>query len=358
MNQITSPAPAVSVVMPVYNVERFVVQAIRSVYAQTFQDFELIIVDDGGSDRSVALCEAMADHRTRILHQANRGLAAARNTGIAAARGEFVALLDSDDMFAPEKLATHVALLRANPDVGVCYAGAELIDEADRPVGIRQRPLLGAVTARNVFCGQVIRNGSIPVFRKAALDQAALRPSTDGTAMGDGAEPARLAASGIAAQAGRSIDRVWYFDETLRQSEDVECWVRIALTTDWGFAGVSGELTRYRVNAGGLSADVIRQLASWEQVFDKIAAYAPDFIAAHGREARARELRYLARRCFQMRDRGLAFQMAWESLHLFPALLVREPAKTLTTLAACALLRLIPEASFAAVTKAVGVPSA
>ena len=362
MNDVqTTEAPAVSVIMPVYNVERFVVQAIRSVYAQSFQDFELIIVDDGGSDRSVALCEAMADHRTRILHHANRGLAGARNTGIAAARGEFVALLDSDDMFAPDKLATHVALLRANPDVGVCYAGAELIDEADRPVGIRQRPLLGAVTARNVFCGQVIRNGSIPVFRKATLEQAALRPTASGSAEPNGRGASRegqRTINGLASLTDGTPDRVWYFDETLRQSEDVECGVRIALTTDWGFAGVPGELTRYRVNAGGLSADVIRQLASWERVYDKIAAYAPDFIAAHGREARARELRYLARRCFQMRDRGLAFQMAWEGLRLCPALLVREPVKTLTTLAACALLRLMPEAPFAAVTRAAGVPSA
>ena len=77
--------------MPVYNVERFVVQAVRSVLNQTFTDFELIIVDDGGSDRSIALCQAMADHRTRFVRQANRGLAGARNTGIAAARGAFIA---------------------------------------------------------------------------------------------------------------------------------------------------------------------------------------------------------------------------------------------------------------------------
>lgn len=327
-----SQSPAVSVIMPVYNVERFVVRAVRSVLAQTFTDFELIIVDDGGQDASIALCEALADHRTRIVSQANRGLAGARNTGIAAARGQFIALLDADDAWTPDKLELHVAHLMANPEVGVCYAGAVLIDEDDRPVGIRQRPRLGRVTSHHVFCGQVIQNGSIPVFRREALADACLRPL--------------------------DTDRVWYFDETLRRSEDVECWVRIALTTRWEFSGIRGEHTLYRVNAGGLSADVIRQLESWETVAAKVAAYAPDFIAAHGREARGRELRYLARRCFQMRDRGLALRLAAESLRVWPTLLLREPVKTLTTVIACALLRFLPEWPFNVLARAVNAPAA
>ncbi len=325
-----SHTPSVSVIMPVYNIERFVVQAVRSVLEQSLTDFELIIVDDGGSDRSVALCEALADHRTRIIHQENRGLAGARNTGIAAACGEFIALLDSDDIFEADKLALHVAHLRAHPSVGVSYAGALLIDEAGKSLGVRQRPRLGSVDARHVFCGQVICNGSIPVFRRQTLEDAALRPA--------------------------ELGRVWYFDETLRRSEDVECWARIALTTQWGFAGLPGELTQYRVNNGGLSADVIRQLASWETVYEKIKAYAPDFIAAHGREARARELRYLARRCFQIRDRGLAFKLALEAVRTAPGALLREPSKTLTTLLACALLRALPERQFASLARAAGAP--
>jgi glycosyltransferase involved in cell wall biosynthesis len=324
--------PAVSVVMPVYNVERFVVQAVLSVLDQSFQDFELIIVDDGSRDHSIALCETWADHRTRIVHQVNAGLAAARNTGIAAARGEFVALLDSDDAWTKDKLARHVEALRANPTAGAAYAGSVLIDETSRKIGIEQRPRLGAVTARNVFCGQVIQNGSSPVFRKAALEEAALRPA--------------------------GTDRVWYFDETLRRSEDVECWTRIALTTKWGFVGIPGAFTHYRVNQGGLSADVIRQLESWERVVEKITAYAPEFIAEHGPEARARELRYLARRCFQIRDRGLGFGFAAASLQAWPQLLLREPVKTLTTLIACGLLRLLPEVPFNTLARAVGAPTA
>ena len=107
--------PAVSVIIPVYNVERFVEAAIASVQAQSFQDFELIIVDDGGQDRSIEICRRLADHRTRVIEQKNRGLAGARNTGIAGARGQYIALLDADDFWHADKLARHVAHFESSP---------------------------------------------------------------------------------------------------------------------------------------------------------------------------------------------------------------------------------------------------
>ncbi len=310
--------PTVSVVMPVYNVERYVAHAIKSVLQQTYTDFELVIVDDGGSDGSMAICRNFDDPRIRIISQANRGLAGARNTGIAAARGEFVALLDSDDAMKADKLERHVTHLRAQPSLGVSYAGSDLIDDDNRLLDVRQQPKLGMVSPVDVFCGRVILNGSVPVFRRAALEDAAL-PSPD--------------------RSGRR----WYFDETLRRSEDVECWVRLALMTSWKFGGLPGRYTEYRINRVSLSSDVIRQFASWEQACQRIAAYAPGFIARYGDKARAREVRYLARRSFQMRDRGLAVGLAAQAVRLDPWLLLQEPRKTLVTLAACMALRLLPD---------------
>jgi glycosyltransferase involved in cell wall biosynthesis len=308
--------------MPVYQVEKFVAYSIKSVLDQSFTDFELIIVDDGGTDQSMDIVRSFTDPRIRIISQKNRGLAGARNTGIAASFGEFVALIDSDDLMRPEKLASHVTHLRARPEVGISYAGAYLIDETNARIGIRQQPKLGYVTAANVFCGQVIQNGSIPVFRRETLEEASF------TLPGD--------------------NRKYYFDERLRRSEDVEFWTRVALTTPWEFAGLPGALTEYRINNSGLSADVVRQLESWDQVRDSVAAYAPDFVARFGSTARARELRYLARRCFQMRDRGMGLPMAIQSIRTSPVLMVLEPFKTLTTLVACTLLRVLPERQFAA----------
>jgi glycosyltransferase involved in cell wall biosynthesis len=324
-----SKTPAVSVIMPVYNVEAFVADAVRSVLAQTFTDFELIIIDDGGSDRSLEICEGFDDLRIRIKGQRNRGLAGARNTGIHCARGRYIALLDSDDCWVPEKLARHVAHLEANPEVGASYSGAELIDARGRLVGIRQIPKQGPVTPRDVFCGRAIMNGSTPVFRREMLDAGALPADASG--------------------------RTWYFDEKLRRSEDVECWTRLALTTTYRFEAIAGIFTHYRVNAGGLSADVIRQLNSWDQVRENIAAIAPDFIAAHGREARGRELRYLARRSVQMRDRGLGLTLACEAISHWPRLLWEEPVKTLTTLAACVAMRVLPQRGFATLLRLAGL---
>ena len=102
--------PIVSVVMPVYNTAKYVEAAIESVLAQSFLDFELLIIDDEGTDNSIELCRAYTDPRVRIISQKNRGLAGARNTGIREARGQFVALLDSDDLWEASKLS---ALQRA-----------------------------------------------------------------------------------------------------------------------------------------------------------------------------------------------------------------------------------------------------
>jgi glycosyltransferase involved in cell wall biosynthesis len=314
--------PSVSVVMPVYNAERFVATAIRSVLVQNFTDFELLIVNDGSQDSSVKICQNLADERTRILHhQGNCGVSSARNTGIAQARAGIIAFIDSDDIWAPEKLDRHVAQMRQRPDVGISYAGSKLIDEAGRSLGIYQRPVLYGVTPRDVFCGRVIRNGSVPVFRREVLDEIAWREPANGK-------------------------RLCYFDESFRQSEDVECWTRIALKSRWAFEGLAGDLTSYRINSGGISADVISQLETWDRACAKVATYAPDFVAAHGPEARARELRYLARRAFSKRDRELALKLALEALRTWPRLIRDEPIKTSITLGACGLLRMMSERSF------------
>ncbi len=120
--------PKISVVMPIYHVEKFVGQAVQSVLNQTFTDFELICVDDGGTDGSMDVVRGFTDPRIRIVCQENRGLAGARNTGIWHAKGEFVALLDSDDVWDKEKLALHFIHLMANPEIGGSYAGSRMMD--------------------------------------------------------------------------------------------------------------------------------------------------------------------------------------------------------------------------------------
>jgi glycosyltransferase involved in cell wall biosynthesis len=117
----------VSVVVPIFNAERFLEEAIRSVLAQTYSKWELLLVDDGASDSSPSIARRYQEadpSRVRSLHHPERknfGVCTTRNLGIAQSRGEFVAFLDADDLWLPEKLEQQVALLRSQPEAGLVY---------------------------------------------------------------------------------------------------------------------------------------------------------------------------------------------------------------------------------------------
>lgn len=136
--------PQVSVIIPVFNSARLISSAVRSVFAQTFQDFEVLVVDDG-SDDGEELLAALAPwpHRLTYIRQENGGPARARNRGIAAARGELIAFLDADDEWLPEKLARQVDYYRSHPQTGLLHTAAIGVDH----VGL---PLAGP--PRHAFC--------------------------------------------------------------------------------------------------------------------------------------------------------------------------------------------------------------
>lgn len=105
----------ISVVIPLYNKERQIANTLHTVFAQTFTDYEIVIVDDGSTDRSAEIVAAMHDKRIRLIRQKNAGVSAARNRGISEARGEFIALLDADDEWKPDYLATQMHLAETYP---------------------------------------------------------------------------------------------------------------------------------------------------------------------------------------------------------------------------------------------------
>ena len=115
--------PDISIIVPVYNVEMYVEKCVCSILEQTYPDFELILVDDGSTDRSGELCEELArrDARIRVIHKTNAGLSSARNTGIEAARGAYLGFVDSDDSIAPDMYETlYKNLVREQADVSIC----------------------------------------------------------------------------------------------------------------------------------------------------------------------------------------------------------------------------------------------
>jgi len=114
--------PLVSVIIPIYNRIDYIHEAINSVLEQTYKEYEIIVVNDGSS---VNVKEALEPYRDRIVylyHQENRGIAAARNTGIKGSKGKYIALLDEDDLFEPQKLEIQVPILENNPEVGFVYS--------------------------------------------------------------------------------------------------------------------------------------------------------------------------------------------------------------------------------------------
>jgi glycosyltransferase involved in cell wall biosynthesis len=149
-----SETPKVSVVIPAYNRERYLADAIDSVLAQTFTDFEILIVDDGSRDRTVEIAQSYRDPRIRIVrHERNRGVAAARNTGVAEARGAYVAFLDSDDVAYPDRLARQVAFLDSHPDYAAVGAWIDWMSEDGRPLGKAKRKPTDAedIAAQSLF---------------------------------------------------------------------------------------------------------------------------------------------------------------------------------------------------------------
>ena len=127
-------APRITVLMPVYNAETYLQEALDSITAQTFDDFELLVVDDGSTDGSAGILarHATRDARLKVLRQANGGVSAALNAGLAAARGAYIARMDADDRMAPGRLARQLQVLEGQPALGFCASGLAMIDARGR----------------------------------------------------------------------------------------------------------------------------------------------------------------------------------------------------------------------------------
>ncbi|MDC8786159.1 glycosyltransferase family 2 protein [Roseateles koreensis] len=113
--------PKVSVIIPAFNAARYLGETMASVLNSSFHDLELIVVDDGSKDETAQVAQSFVDNRVCVIRQSNRGMSASRNAGIAAATGQYIALLDADDVWHPDKLKLQVTLLDSQPEIGVCF---------------------------------------------------------------------------------------------------------------------------------------------------------------------------------------------------------------------------------------------
>ncbi len=297
-------APTLSVVIPCHNSAAVLPATVHSAIGQSFDDIEIIIVDDGSADTTLAVANALAqsDARISVISQSNAGVSAARNRGIAAARGEFIALLDSDDLWDRDHLAVHVGRLRADPSLGLSFCAVRFIDPDGRESGERTRPQLDGLTPADVLYTNPCSTCSAIIFRKAIL-----------------------------ADAGG-------FLETLRRAEDQEWLFRIALT-HWRMAGVDRPTVAYRTSPGGLSANLEGMYEGFCEMLKQARRSDPALVDLHGPRAAARMSRYLARRALRLQlDGWVARRFIARALRAAPDMLLTEPRQTIAT----ALASLVP----------------
>jgi glycosyltransferase involved in cell wall biosynthesis len=171
--------PTVSVLMPAYNAARYIAQTLDSLLVQTFADWELVVVDDGSTDATPDILASYIDPRIHVIRQANGGEARARNTALDHATGEFIAFLDSDDLYTSNALSDMTAFMRAHPEFDAAFADGYFCDENDRPLMrlSEHRPGIytGRILEQVVLSGSVITVPVCTIVRRAIIEQHHLR---------------------------------------------------------------------------------------------------------------------------------------------------------------------------------------
>lgn len=254
--------PKVSVIIPAYNVRAYIEDALHSLERQSFSDFEAIVVDDGSTDGTAEVVQPFCDRdpRFQLLQKTNGGLSSARNYGIRHARADYIALLDGDDTYEPDKLATHIAVLDETADVGVVYSASRAIREDGRStfMSLSGKPIASDPMLA-LLCKNFVGHGSNGVFRRCLVDE------------------------------------VGEFDESLRSNEDVDFWLRIAATRHWRFYRVPKILCCYRVRPSGLSFNVVQMQQSAEKVIEAAYRRSPQLVEPILPRVSAYKYRYFAR---------------------------------------------------------------
>lgn len=221
----------VSVIIPAYNGDRYIAQAIDSVIAQTHTDYEIIVVDDGSQDNTSSIVQNY-DEKVNYIYQTNQGVAVARNRGIKEATGEFIAFLDQDDLFLPDKLASQVTVLEQQPSLGLVNSGWQIVDQQGKVLAAVQPwqklptlDLAGLIVWKPVFLGAML-------FRRSWLERSG------------------------------------GFDSQLEQTPDVELVLRLALLgcqADW----LERVTVSYRQHEANVSNNTVFQTEELDRMLTK-----------------------------------------------------------------------------------------
>ena len=228
---------AISVIIPAYNAEQTIQETVQSVLKQTFSDFEIIVIDDGSSDRTSDIVGEIADPRLKCFSYANGGVAMARNRGLSHATGEFIAFLDADDLWVSDKLELQFEALQKHPEAGVAYSWTYFLHEKEHQSYADTSSFYEGDVYAQLLIRNFLHNGSNPLIRK------------------------------------RAIDTIGLFDVTTVPSEDWDFYIR--LSSVYPFALIPKPQVIYRQSSSSASSKVDRIETSTLTVINRAFAAAP-----------------------------------------------------------------------------------
>lgn len=227
--------PAVSVIMPTYNRANLLKNSIHSVLSQTFKDFEVIIINNYSNDNTLEVINAFNDNRIKIINYKNNGIIAkSRNQGLLHSSGKYIAFLDDDDLWFPEKLELQIKYLTSNPEIDIAYSNAMIIDEHGIRKGILNNPT--RAKSGKIFL-ELVNDSFVPMLtvlmRKKVFETIGLLNE----------------------------------DLSLRAAEDYEYWLRASLKFNFGY--IDKPLALYRVHSGCATMAINRPFL-WQRVLQRL----------------------------------------------------------------------------------------
>jgi glycosyltransferase involved in cell wall biosynthesis len=276
--------PLISIIIPVYNGEKTILETIQSVLNQTFKDFEILIINDGSTDSTLEVIASIPNSNIKVFSYPNTGVSASRNRGIALASGEYISFIDADDLWTPDKLEAQLKALQENPQAAVAYSWTDWIDESGTVInGGCHHKISGNVYA-HLILADFIGSGSNPLIRKSAL----------------------LELNG--------------FDQSVPPAEDWDMWLRLA--AHYLFTVVPQAQILYRISHQSASCNVLKMEQSSLKVIQKAIAQSPypiEHLKSHCLANRYKYLIYKTLDGYPNRKNGLiALQFLWKILQNDP----------------------------------------
>jgi glycosyltransferase involved in cell wall biosynthesis len=268
--------------MRAYNVAEYIGPAIQSALAQTFGDFELIIMDDGSTDGTMGIANRTSDLRLRVVRSLHRGAGVQLRDGIGLTGAPYIAILDADDLWSPDKLERHVQFMDAHPAADLTFSWSRIVDQDGLDTGLTSRLWDGPISFSELLADNVIGNGSAVVLRRQAL----------------------MAAGGV--------------DPRFLVCHDLDVWLRIAWLRPGNVWAIPEFLGLYRRRPGQLTSDVRRLEREFDFLIEKTRRYAPLFVARVERQARANMQRFFAYGWYQTGHYGLSVRTMARSLRRAP----------------------------------------